>query len=519
LSAATECDCNCYIFKTPNDPIQTSFVDCDYNFLQLYLPTGETFSICSLVRPYFDTQLPIPVKMGGLCIGGECPPKSVATIRPRNECDVLTIFPMEGFCLVENPTTADAYDGEATLIITGGTPPYQILWDTGSIGQTITNLNIGQYSATITDFYGDFVIRTTCVLTGETPTTTTTTTTTPIPTYENLCVNMTVRSPKGYEIQQFQLEPDVDVNGYPSWSSSGSQYTLYWNTGNTNNWVFTGNTFVGVSFINNNPTIPPLSGWQILGSAQYKNMIILTGNCSPSSIVDFDTSITPDQCGNSGGIIFNAFGGTPAYLYSIDNGLTYQQSPIFQNLSAGNYLCYVKDSFGTLILKLITIPAIPAPNVNLVLSANTNNNTFQITSNLPSGLTLTFDINHVSDFGYYPANSTPQPTFNNLVTVTGFGALTQTVNQQFQTVILPYCSIIPTPKNNKHFEYSNTFTLTANQTITGSYTNNVTNSPSADCSGVNTNFTIFLSNAKINECDCCVVTIQNPPFGPPVPKL
>lgn len=519
LSAATDCDCSCYTFKTPKEPFETSFVDCDYNFLQLYLPTGETFSICSLVRPFFDTTIPIPVKMGGLCIDKQCPPRSIATIIPRNECDVLTIFPMEVFCLVENPSTADAYDGEATLIITGGTPPYEILWETGSIGQTITNLSFGQYPATITDFYGDFVVNTTCILTAETPTTTTTTTLKPTPTYDNLCVNMTIRSPKGYEIIQYELEPDINLNGNPSWSSSGNQYTLYWSTGNTNNWVFSGTTFIGVSFINNNPSVPPLNGWQILGSAQYKNMVILTGSCTPSSIVDFNTSVRPDQCGNTGEIIFNAYGGTPAYLYSIDNGLTYQQSPIFQNLLAGNYICYVKDSIGTLMLKLVTVPATPAPNVTVVLSANSSNNTFQITSNLPTGLTMTFDINHVSDFGYYPANLSPQPVYNNLVTVTGFGPLTLNLNQQFQTVIIPYCSITPTQKNNQHKEYGNTFTLVANQIISGSYTNTIINAPSFGCSGDNNNFTIFLSNAVVSDCDCCVVTIINPSFGPPTPKL
>jgi len=294
---------------------------------------------------------------------------------------------------------------------------------------------------------------------------------------------------------------------------------LYWNTGNTNNWVFTGNTFVGASFINNNPAIPPLTGWQILGSAQYKNMTILTGNCSPSSIIDFETSVTPAQCGNDGSMIINAIGGTPPYLYSINNGLTYQQSPIFQNIGPSNYQVYVKDSLGTLILKLVNVPSLPAPAVTVQLSANTSSQTFVVSSNLPSGFTLTFDINHVSDFGYYPASTSPLPVYNNLVTVSGFGPLTQNVNQQFQTVIIPYCSITPTQKNNQHKEYGNTFTLTTNQTITGSYTNTIINPPNDDCSGDNNSFTIFISNAIINECECCPVTVINPSFGPPTPKL
>ena len=158
-SASTgSCDCQCYIFKTPSEAFITSFVDCDDNLLQVFLPTGKTTSICSLVRPIFDTQTTIPIKLGGPCINGECPDQPVVTIKPRNECDVLTIFPMGATCVVTHPSTTTSFDGEAQLIVTGGTPPYTISWDMGSVSPVINNLNIGNYGATITDFYNDFTI-------------------------------------------------------------------------------------------------------------------------------------------------------------------------------------------------------------------------------------------------------------------------------------------------------------------------------------------------------------------------
>lgn len=112
-----------------------------------------------------------------------------------NECDVITIFPMDVECLVVHPSTLNSSDGIASLSITGGTPPYDIVWEDGSVGPIINNLSVGEYNATITDYYGDFTIQTTCVLTGETdcsfnisveefifPTPTPTVTSTPTPT-------------------------------------------------------------------------------------------------------------------------------------------------------------------------------------------------------------------------------------------------------------------------------------------------------------------------------------------------
>jgi hypothetical protein len=88
-------------------------------------------------------------------------------------------------CNSTNPSNYKAFDGVASLVIVGGTPPYYIQWNNGSIGQSINNLSSGTYVATVTDSYGDYLLKSTCVLIGPEiePTTTTTTTTLP-PTYD-----------------------------------------------------------------------------------------------------------------------------------------------------------------------------------------------------------------------------------------------------------------------------------------------------------------------------------------------
>ncbi len=87
-----------------------------------------------------------------------------------NDCEVITITPMEVECVVINPSSSFLSDGSASISITGGTPPYNITWGNGGLGLAIYGLSVGEYPAVITDFYGDFTANTVCVLTAETPT-------------------------------------------------------------------------------------------------------------------------------------------------------------------------------------------------------------------------------------------------------------------------------------------------------------------------------------------------------------
>jgi hypothetical protein len=85
----------------------------------------------------------------------------------RNDCDPITIFPMGVQCVTLNPSTNSSTDGGVSLVITGGTPPYTTDWyyqDITFTGPLMINLSGGKYSATTTDFYGDFVVNSVCTL-------------------------------------------------------------------------------------------------------------------------------------------------------------------------------------------------------------------------------------------------------------------------------------------------------------------------------------------------------------------
>jgi hypothetical protein len=522
-SASTgTCDCQCYIFKTPSEAFITSFVDCDDNLLQVFLPTGKTTSICSLVRPIFDTQTTIPIKLGGPCISGECPDQQVVTIKPRNECDVLTIFPMGATCVVTHPSSIKAFDGEAQLIVTGGTPPYTISWDMGSVSPVINNLNIGSYSATITDFYNDFTLNTTCVLTAQTPTTTTTTTTPPLPTFGDLCVRVLIKT-KQEKVEIISvLNTPFEFNGYlngnPSWLSTDNLYLLYWNTGSTPNyWDLSG---YSVSLISYTTQVPPLVGWSAYGDPTVQSVTVLSGECSNTKPVEFTATPTAALCGNNGTITILATGGDGIYQYSVDNGVTFGTINIFQNLAPGTYIVHVKDGLGQTTIQNVIVNQTPAPAINLnlqVSSSNINGNTFTITSNIPPGYTVSFDINNTSNFSYYQSPLPPPgtlPTYNNVVTLTnpalGSLPLVGTSNSSNPVTDVPRCGEeIPTlTQFNETKQYSTNLTMTNGQTITGTFTNSIIEtSVDTKCKFTDGTFTITITNPRVVNCECCSVTI------------
>ncbi len=56
------------------------------------------------------------------------------------------------------PTCPNSMDGELSLQVTGGTPPYFNTWSNGQNGTSVGGLNAGTYTVTVTDFNGCSVI-------------------------------------------------------------------------------------------------------------------------------------------------------------------------------------------------------------------------------------------------------------------------------------------------------------------------------------------------------------------------
>lgn len=85
----------------------------------------------------------------------------------KNECGIITILPMVVECVTSNPSSYESSDGEISVKITGGTPPYITTWTDGPISPAFGGLGIGSYTATTVDYWGDYTATTVCTLTSE----------------------------------------------------------------------------------------------------------------------------------------------------------------------------------------------------------------------------------------------------------------------------------------------------------------------------------------------------------------
>ncbi len=430
-------------------------------------------------------------------------------VKPVNECEVLTIFPMVLICNNINPSTPQSYDGAISLIVSGGTPPYNITWEEGGSGPTKSNLGVGDYRATIVDFYGDFTANTICSLTDETTTTTTSTSTTTLPIYSGLCMYFTDTIGLNSETHQFLF--NGYLNGKPTWKSDDNLYDIYWSTGTTNQWLVYGWTD-GIIYSPNTSVIP-LTGWKFLGGSYSGtfNITVSEGNCVNNPMIHITISIQSPTCNNNGSIIITANGGTPSYQYSINGGTTYQSSPIFTSLLQGIYVVKVKDLNNITTTQTVTLLTPPANQTYQLKLTLTGPNSFDITVNptLPSGAYITFDLKHNSVFKLAP--SPTSALYDNIVTVNVNGSPISTPSPMLSTSTTFNPCNSGSIYNNTNVTTWNTLLFNSTTIINGSFTNTINPiTPLVTCYSVNGTTKLFMTNVILNNCNCCNVTIINP---------
>ena len=142
VSGDCNCLCYCYFIRSATETTNVTYVNCDDQITIDTIQEGLTYNICSKTYPKFDAVTQIPIKLTDICENGQCPP-TIPTVKPPNECDVLTIFPMGVDCIVQNPSNDRTFDGAAALSITGGTPPYTVFWEIGSFAPALANIGVG----------------------------------------------------------------------------------------------------------------------------------------------------------------------------------------------------------------------------------------------------------------------------------------------------------------------------------------------------------------------------------------
>jgi len=179
----------------------------------------------------------------------------------------------------------DGTDGTATANASGGTPPYNYLWDTGDTTQTITNLGAQTYTVTVTDANG-------CTIS---PSATT-----------------TVNEPTELTAQAAATDAlcNGDANGSASVTANGgtAPYTYAWSTGATTA------TISGLTAGSYTVTITDANGCTTSASATVNEPTPLTAQAAAT-----DALCNGDANGSA---TVTANGGTAPYTYAWNNGAT-----------------------------------------------------------------------------------------------------------------------------------------------------------------------------------------------------
>ncbi len=123
--------------------------------------------------------------------------------------------------------------------------------------------------------------------------------------------------------------------------------------------------------INNGMDFQPSPAFTGLGDNTYNLVVIDALGChdslilvlnEPEAAVFDGINITDPACGENTGLIeILVSGGNPNYEYSIDNGATFQDNNIFENLEGGSYEIIVEDSLGCQINAPVILTQLGAP--------------------------------------------------------------------------------------------------------------------------------------------------------------
>jgi hypothetical protein len=301
-----------------------------------------------------------------------CPPLGTRTyyrrgVRPANSpcgyrhSNVISIFhvlPVQMDIITINPTCDNQNNGSITLSDIGGNDStivsnFRFSIDNGANWQTsntFSNLGIGTYTIIIreheTKCAGCYLSSAVCSLSA-------TLTATPSPIIDSVAAP----SPGACNL------PERSIN---IWASGGVPPLLY---------SIDGVNFQESSYFSNleNGVYLPIVKNNV-GICSDSAAAIVINN--PLQIeIDSVSFINPQSCGSSDGTIevHYAQGGIPPIQYST-NGISYQTSPVFSNLQAGEYRIWVKNGDGScaFLLDTIDLQDLTPPLIDSVLIEHTS---------------------------------------------------------------------------------------------------------------------------------------------------
>lgn len=277
----------------------------------------------------------IAEKITGLCIGSYS-----VTVTDATGCtatDSITITEPPELTLTESNTANTCLgNGTATVIATGGLPPYTYQWSNGQTTATASSLFAGTYTVTVTD--SKECMKSTVSTVGSIFSGAVT-----IPTFTNVsCYGDSTGSATA-------LMTGGSPPHYYSWNTVPEQHTP---------------TITGLTAGTYIVTVTERAGCIVMDTITITEPPVLTAAITPTNI----------SCNgaNDGTAIVNAAGGTPPYNYLWSNNSISQQ---ISNLSPGLYSVTVTDSLGCTVTldTTITQPTPLSPSIlNTAVMASCN---------------------------------------------------------------------------------------------------------------------------------------------------
>jgi SprB repeat/Secretion system C-terminal sorting domain len=307
-----------------------------------------------------------------------------------------------------NPKCSNSSDGRILASVSGGTPPYNYLWNNGSTNELITGLSSGIYTTTVTDNNGCTVLSNPISIIAPLPLTlnyTVTTTPSCNATNGSILISATGGTPI-YEISK-------DATNFSAFSGNSSTTTNSLTPGSYDFYVKDynnctsqlSNILIGSSLQTGISSTNPLCTGSPNGSISYpasfssvtyrklpqtNNISYTSGDPSLSagiyqlSFIDngcsykynvtltdpdpltISSSVSPTSCAfNNGAIHLNLTGGVGAYNILWNTG---QTSPNITSLPSAIYSVTVSDANACQMVRTYFVP-----NENLILNSSTKN--------------------------------------------------------------------------------------------------------------------------------------------------
>lgn len=294
------------------------------------------------------------------------------------------------FGLYVVPTASCGSTPMGKIFVTGqtGTPPYTYAWNTGQMTSSITGLSQGNYSVTVTDFYG-------CALTKE--------------------ATITEVLPVGFGSWSAQTPSCFGNNGALLLTVTAGTAPYYYSAS-------TGDILISYSqqYLLSNLSPGPYTVQ--VTDAGLCNFVASTELLAPSSFSSVQVIGSNSSCSSSDGFIsISVQNGTFPFTYTLIYPTGNSQivssndtSYIFNNLSGGTYSVFVEDATSCSYSQVVTIVAENRFTISTTTTPSTGGlNNAQITVFKTSGGTPPFDYSLDNSMNYLDTTAS-STTFTNV---------------------------------------------------------------------------------------------------------